>query len=150
MNEVKQIMTNRGKSFLKKLLDSRNVIAEHAADFVTNGSKILTLGRSRVVYEALKLASAQNKHFHVYVTESTLDNNGINMVEDLKKINIDSTLILDAAIGYIMEKIDFVFCGNYHIIYLFQIDFFYYIIYKNIHYIHSFYYYLLHENINRG
>lgn len=112
MQEVKKIMTNRGQSFLKKLLGSRDVIARHADDFVTDGCRILTIGKSRVVYEALKLAASQNKHFHVYVTMSSIDNEGAQMVDELKKLNIDSTLILDASIGYIMEGIDFVFCGK--------------------------------------
>ncbi|KAL7023160.1 hypothetical protein ACKWTF_012508 [Chironomus riparius] len=111
MDEVKKIMTNRGQTFLKKLLCSRDVIARHAVDFITDGCRILTIGKSRVVYEALKLAASQNKHFHVYVTMSSIDNEGFQMVEDLKTLNIDSTLILDASIGYIMESIDFVFCG---------------------------------------
>lgn len=37
MDEVKSIMLNRGHCFLKKLLDSRNVIAKYAVDFITNG-----------------------------------------------------------------------------------------------------------------
>lgn len=42
---------------------------------------------------------------------SSLDNEGEKMVEDLRALNIESTLVLDSAIGYIMESIDFVFCG---------------------------------------
>lgn len=37
MDEVKKIMLNRGHSFLRKLLDSRNVIAKYAVDFITDG-----------------------------------------------------------------------------------------------------------------
>lgn len=37
MDEVKTIMLNRGHSFLKKLLDSRNVIAKYGVDFITDG-----------------------------------------------------------------------------------------------------------------
>lgn len=33
------------------------------------------------------------------------------MVEELQKSNIEATLIMDSAIGYIMETIDFVFVG---------------------------------------
>jgi translation initiation factor eIF-2B subunit alpha len=49
---------------------------------------------------------------------SSLDNEGEKMVEDLRALNIESTLVLDAAIGYIMESIDFVFCGELLNIYL--------------------------------
>lgn len=37
MDEVKKIMLNRGHSFLRKLLDSRNAIAKYAVDFITDG-----------------------------------------------------------------------------------------------------------------
>jgi translation initiation factor eIF-2B subunit alpha len=112
LDEVKKIMLNRGHSFLRKLLDSRGVIANHAVPFIIDGCRILTHSRSRVVLEALKLGAAQNKHFHVFVTTSSLDSDGEKMVEELKALNIESTLILDASIGYIMESIDFVFCGK--------------------------------------
>lgn len=61
--------------------------------------------------ETLRLAAKQNKHFHVFVTMSSIDNDGEIMVEELKSINVDCTLILDASIGYIMETIDFVLVG---------------------------------------
>lgn len=111
MDEVKKTMHDRGQKFLQKLMDSRSVIAKHAVDFITDGCKIVTIGRSRVVLEALKLAATHNKHFHVYVTMSSIDNGGEKMVKDLNQLNIDSTLILDSSIGYIMENVDFVFCG---------------------------------------
>jgi translation initiation factor eIF-2B subunit alpha len=61
--------------------------------------------------ETLRLAAKQNKHFHVFVTMSSIDNEGEIMVEELRSINIECTLILDASIGYIMETIDFVLVG---------------------------------------
>jgi len=63
------------------------------------------------VLETLQLAAAQNKHFEVFVTMSSIDNEGEKMVEELKALNIEATLILDASIGYIMETIDFVMVG---------------------------------------
>lgn len=57
------------------------------------------------------LASKSNKRFHVYVTDSTLDNNGQLMCTELKNAGIECTLILDSAIGYIMESIDIVMVG---------------------------------------
>lgn len=71
--------------------------------------RILTHSRSRVVLEALKLAANSNKRFHVYVTRG--DNTGAQMVYDLQKAGIECTLILDSAIGYIMETVDMVLVG---------------------------------------
>lgn len=61
--------------------------------------------------ETLILAAKSNKRFHVYVTRSTPDNTGEQMYAELKKEGIECTLILDAAIGYIMESIDIVLVG---------------------------------------
>lgn len=59
----------------------------------------------------LIVAAKSNKHFHVYVTRSSPDNTGEQMCAELKKHGIQCTLILDAAIGYIMESIDIVLVG---------------------------------------
>lgn len=71
----------------------------------------MTHARSRVILETLRLAAANNKHFKVFLTTSSIDNEGEVMAEELRRLNIETTLILDSAIGYIMETIDFVFVG---------------------------------------
>ncbi|CAO1430400.1 unnamed protein product [Diamesa hyperborea] len=111
MDEIKKIMLNRGQIFLKKLLASRNVISKFAMPFISDGCRILTHSRSRVVLETLQLAAAENKHFHVFVTMSSIDNEGETMIQELKAKNIECTLILDSSIGYIMETIDIIMVG---------------------------------------
>lgn len=64
-----------------------------------------------MVLETLILAANSNKRFHVYVTRSSPDNTGEQMCNELQKAGIDCTLILDSAIGYIMENIDIVLVG---------------------------------------
>ena len=72
---------------------------------------ILTHSRSRVVLKLLKAAANQKRRFNVFVTESTPDKSGHEMHEQLKEAGIPSTVILDGAVGYIMEKVDFVLVG---------------------------------------
>lgn len=72
---------------------------------------MLTLARSRAVLATLIKAAESHKRFHVYVTKSAPDNTGDEMCKELKKAGIESTLILDSAIGYIMESIDIVLVG---------------------------------------
>lgn len=67
--------------------------------------------RSRAVLATLIVAASSNKRFHVYVTSSTADKRGEHMYADLKEAGIECTLILDSAIGYIMESIDIVLVG---------------------------------------
>lgn len=73
--------------------------------------RVLTHARSRAVLETLILAAKSNKRFHVFVTRSSLDGTGEQMCAELKNEGIQCTLVLDAAIGYIMESIDIVLVG---------------------------------------
>ncbi|XP_020817734.1 translation initiation factor eIF-2B subunit alpha [Drosophila serrata] len=111
MEECRQIMLHRGKIFLTKLLNSRQVIAHQAQRFISDGCRILTHSRSRVVLKALITASQNKKSFHVYVTQGGTGNPGEEMVRELEAAGIDCTLILDSATGYVMESVDFVMVG---------------------------------------
>lgn len=112
MEECKQIMLHRGKIFLEKLLQSRSTIAHQALQFVTDGCRILTHSRSRVVLQALIDAHTKsNKQFQVFVTHGGPDNAGDQMVAELEKVGIDAILILDSAVGYVMESVDLVMVG---------------------------------------
>ncbi|XP_052866550.1 translation initiation factor eIF-2B subunit alpha [Anopheles cruzii] len=111
MDEVRDIMLTRGKMFLTKLLESRNVIAKQAITFINDGCRILTHARSRTVREALILAAQRNKRFHVFITQSAPDHHGKQMADELEKAGIDCTIILDTAVGYVMETVDMVLVG---------------------------------------
>ncbi|KAK0182863.1 hypothetical protein PV327_000952 [Microctonus hyperodae] len=109
--ECKRIMLHRGKLFYEQLVAARGKIAKLANNFFTDGCKILTHSRSRVVLLAMKEAMENNKIFHVYVTHSAPNNAGKEMYEDLKKLGVPCTLILDSAVGYILEQVDMVMIG---------------------------------------
>ncbi|XP_065074207.1 translation initiation factor eIF2B subunit alpha [Ochlerotatus camptorhynchus] len=111
MDEVREIMLSRGKSFLAKLLESRNVVAKQATSFISDGCRILTHARSRTVRDTLILAAKMNKRFHVFVTQSFPDKEGEQMQKELEAEGIDCTMILDSAVGYVMETVDMVFVG---------------------------------------
>ncbi|ERL94012.1 hypothetical protein D910_11296 [Dendroctonus ponderosae] len=109
--ECKQIMLHRGNLFLNKLGEARGKIVKFASKFIADGSKILTHSRSRVVLQTFCHAFKLGKKFEVFVTQSGPDNSGIQMHNELRAYGIRSTLILDSAIGYVMEQIDFIMIG---------------------------------------
>ncbi|XP_071577498.1 translation initiation factor eIF2B subunit alpha isoform X2 [Temnothorax nylanderi] len=109
--ECKGIMLERGKVFYEKLVAARGKVAKVAAHFITDGSTILTHSKSRVVLQAMKEAAASNKIFEVYVTSTSPDNNGEEMCQSLTKLGISCTVILDSAVGYVMERVDMVMVG---------------------------------------
>ncbi|KFW65125.1 Translation initiation factor eIF-2B subunit alpha, partial [Pygoscelis adeliae] len=116
-SKCKEIMIERGEIFLRKVSLSRNKIAKLCHPFIRDGARILTHAYSRVVLRVLEAAVESKKRFSVYVTESQPDQAGqvlINlqkMAKALRKLNIPVTVILDAAVGYIMEKVDLVLVG---------------------------------------
>ncbi|KAK7792070.1 hypothetical protein R5R35_007102 [Gryllus longicercus] len=109
--ECKTIMLQRGEFFLKKLGLSRGKIAKLANNFIVDGSRILTHSKSRVVLQAMQEAANANKRFEVFVTTSSPDSSGVEMYHELEKASIPCTLILDSAIGYVMEQVDMVMVG---------------------------------------
>ncbi|NXJ42352.1 EI2BA factor, partial [Ciconia maguari] len=116
-SKCKEIMIERGEIFLRKVSLSRNKIAKLCHPFIRDGARILTHAYSRVVLRVLEAAVESKKRFSVYVTESQPDQAGqvlINlqkMAKALRKLKIPVTVILDAAVGYIMEKVDLVLVG---------------------------------------
>ncbi|XP_065218097.1 translation initiation factor eIF2B subunit alpha [Planococcus citri] len=109
--ECKKVMLERGKVFMKKLLNAKGKIAKLASSFIADGSKILVHSKSRVVLKAMQHAVSLHKHFQVFVTNSSLDNSGEEMARELEKCGIHCTVILDSAVGYIMEQVDMVMVG---------------------------------------
>ncbi|CAK1579203.1 unnamed protein product [Parnassius mnemosyne] len=109
--ECEQIMLQRGHIFFETLLEARGKVAKQALPFISDGCKILTHSKSRVVLQAMLEAAKANKRFHVYVTMSGPDNSGVLMHKQLVAGGVDATLILDAAVGYIMEQVDIVMLG---------------------------------------
>ncbi|NWW73279.1 EI2BA factor, partial [Climacteris rufus] len=119
-SKCKEIMIERGEIFLTKVSLSRNKIAKLCHPFIRDGARILTHAYSRVVLRVLEAAVESKKRFSVYVTESQPDQAGQSkhvllnrqkMAKALRKLNIPVTVILDAAVGYIMEKVDLVLVG---------------------------------------
>ncbi|XP_070572144.1 translation initiation factor eIF2B subunit alpha-like [Ptychodera flava] len=109
--ECKKILIERGELFLSKVAKARQKIARLGNPFIQDGCTILTHSFSRVVLSVLEEAAASKKRFNVYVTESCPDKSGYIMANKLKEAGIPVTVILDAAAGYVMEKVDMVLVG---------------------------------------
>ncbi|XP_023680354.1 translation initiation factor eIF2B subunit alpha isoform X2 [Paramormyrops kingsleyae] len=111
LSQCKKVMVERGELFLKKISLSRSKVAKLCHTFIKDGAKILTHSSSRVVLRVLQNAAADKKRFTVYVTESQPDSAGQKMADTLRKLNVPVTVVLDAAVGYIMEKVDLIIVG---------------------------------------
>ncbi|CAB3402129.1 unnamed protein product [Caenorhabditis bovis] len=101
----------RGCSFIERVSRSRSLISKYSRPFFRNNINILTHSYSKVILEAMRDAQSSGVKFHVWVTESQPDASGKRMFEELKKLGIQTTLILDSCVGYIMERMQMVVVG---------------------------------------
>eukprot|EP00126_Sphaerothecum_destruens_P005936 Sdes_comp19125_c0_seq1m9840 len=107
----KQTLIARGIDFAASASASKSKIAKLSYAFIRDGATILTHSYSRVVIKILLEAAAKNRRFKVYVTESQPDCSGLKTAQLLQKVGIPVTVVLDAAVGFVMEKVDFVIVG---------------------------------------
>ncbi|XP_062502663.1 translation initiation factor eIF-2B subunit alpha-like isoform X2 [Corticium candelabrum] len=110
-NDCKQLLVERGQLYLQKAAQARQKIGKLGVPFIRDGATILIHSRSRVVLTLLKEAASYNKHCTVFVTESCPDRSGLIMQKALQDAGIRAYVIVDAAVGYIMERIDLVMFG---------------------------------------
>lgn len=102
----RQLMKERGATFLARLQESCQKIAQVSQPFLGDGCLVLMHGSSTVVTAALSLAS-RTKDIRVLVTRSS----GPNVVKQLEAENIGVTVIEDLAVGANMHKVDCVMLG---------------------------------------
>lgn len=108
----RQEVLERGERFAGISLAARDRIAHVAADFIQEGMTVLTHGWSRVVASVL-LEAAETKHFDIIFLEGRPDAAGAKAAKAYAshKSNIPTKVVLDSAMGYIMETVDIVLVG---------------------------------------
>ncbi|KAI6191858.1 EIF-2B GDP-GTP exchange factor subunit alpha [Aphelenchoides bicaudatus] len=102
---------HRGSQFIRRISQSKALISKFATPFVQHNAKLLTHSYSKIVLSALLEAKNRGHVFQVFVTESAPDFSGRKMHAALTEHGIDSTLVLDGAVGYLMERVDSVLLG---------------------------------------
>eukprot|EP00127_Corallochytrium_limacisporum_P001437 Clim_evm59s55 gene=Clim_evmTU59s55 len=109
--QYRRALEQRGEVFMTKAKNARKKVAKMAVPFIRDGAKILVHSRSRMVLTLLTSAAKDNRRFEVYITEARPDFVGLSMAKDLSKAGIPVTIILDAAVGCMMQKVDLVVVG---------------------------------------
>lgn len=109
-DQCRQEILERGKRFAGISLAARDRIATMSHEFIRDGQTVLTHGWSRVV-AALLLKAAETKQFDVIILEGRPDATGAKAASFYTNAGIQTTLILDSAMGYITETVDIVLVG---------------------------------------
>mmetsp|Transcript_1062 Transcript_1062/g.2324 ORF Transcript_1062/g.2324 Transcript_1062/m.2324 type:complete len:388 (-) Transcript_1062:885-2048(-) len=102
----------RGQKFAGMSMLARDRICTLADDFIQEGQTVLTHGWSRVVSSIL-LKAAETKHFDIIFLEGRPDAAGARAATEYANhpTQIPTTVVLDAAVGHVMERVDVVLVG---------------------------------------
>ncbi|OLY84828.1 Translation initiation factor eIF-2B subunit alpha [Smittium mucronatum] len=111
LDKCRRLLIESGEGLVQKASQCREIISNLSSSFIRDNMVILVHSHSRVVMGALHLAAKQNVRFSVYITESRPDCSGLKTAQELQELGIPCKVILDASIGYIMEKVDLVLVG---------------------------------------
>lgn len=110
--ECKNQVLERGERFAGISLAARDRIAELGQEFIQDGQIVLVHGRSRVVSALLiKAATLYHKHFEIILLEGRPDAGGTKVAKEFTDAGIPCTIVLDSAMGYVMERVDLVVVG---------------------------------------
>jgi ribose 1,5-bisphosphate isomerase len=111
VGRLAEIVTDVSQKFLKSLEESKMKIAEIGAKRIREGSVILTHCHSSTVTYMLIKAWEQGKKFEVYCTETRPFFQGRMTAKALVESGVKTTLIVDSAARFFMNKIDMVVVG---------------------------------------
>ena len=101
----------RGEFFTSLSASSRSRIAASVCPFIEPGHRLLVHGFSRVVMAALRECHSQGVHFSVVTTEARPYCDGYRVARELTAMGVHTTVILDSAVAYALERIDVVLVG---------------------------------------
>ncbi|KAL4369738.1 hypothetical protein GQ457_05G035460 [Hibiscus cannabinus] len=110
-NSARSRLIERAEKFGEISCKARRIIAMLCQDFIFDGCTILVHGFSRVVFEVLKTAAQNKKHFRVFCTEGRPDRTGLRLSNELAKLDVPVKLLIDSAVAYTMDEVDMVLVG---------------------------------------
>ncbi|QLG74772.1 hypothetical protein HG535_0H00980 [Zygotorulaspora mrakii] len=107
----KQHLIENGQLFVSRAKKTRDKVAQIGVDFISDDDIILIHGFSRAVYSLLKYAAEKFIRFRCVVTESRPTTQGKQLYTLLQEKGIPVTMIVDSAVGSIINQVDKVFVG---------------------------------------
>ena len=111
VKELVELVSQVSGNFLERLKQSKEKIALVGSKRVTGGSKVLTHCHSSTVTNMLRRAKEDGKTFEVVCTESRPVFQGRITAREMLEAGIETTMIVDSAVRYFMNKVDLVVVG---------------------------------------
>jgi ribose 1,5-bisphosphate isomerase len=111
VKELSKTVQQCSRQFLKNLKDSKEKIAEIGAKRIKDDTIILTHCHSSTVTYLLDKAKQQGKNFQIIVTETRPVFQGRITAQEMLKLGIKTTLIVDSAARHFMNQVDLAIVG---------------------------------------
>ncbi|BFZ62560.1 translation initiation factor eIF-2B subunit alpha [Saitoella coloradoensis] len=108
---AKEDLISHGRAFVQNARSARHTIAELGSQFIHDDAQILVHSYSRSVTAVLLAAARKHVRFTVYVTEARPTGSGIVAARVLEDAGVPVCVVLDSAVGYVMDKVDLVLVG---------------------------------------
>jgi len=110
-NEYREKVKVNADRFIKRSKNALMTIGKLGANRVRDGDKVLTHCNSKAAIAVMAEAWAQGKRFEVFATESRPWRQGVLTANDLARLGIPVTMIIDSAVRYVMKDMDLVLVG---------------------------------------
>ncbi len=109
--ELADLVRQISSKFLRNLETSKERIAEIGSKRIQSSSRILTHCHSSTVTYLFEKAKKEGKQFEVICTETRPLFQGRITAQELLDLGIKTTMIVDSAVRFFMNKVDFVMVG---------------------------------------
>jgi ribose 1,5-bisphosphate isomerase len=109
--EKRQNLIARAEEFIQWVETAREKIGEIGARRIKRNSTIMTHCNSSAALSIIKTAHSLGKNVEVIATESRPRLQGHLTVKELSEAGIPATLIVDSAVRYFIEDVDYVIVG---------------------------------------
>ena len=109
--ELTDLVHQVSSKFLQNLETSKERIAEIGSKRIRSSSRILTHCHSSTVTHLLERAKKEGKRFEVICTETRPLFQGRITAKELLDLGIKTTMIIDSAVRFFMNKVDLVIVG---------------------------------------
>jgi ribose 1,5-bisphosphate isomerase len=111
VKKLAETVASASQQFLQDLEHSKEKIAETGARRIRNRSVILTHCHSSTITYLLRRAKQEGKSFEIICTETRPVFQGKTTARDMLDLGVKTTLIIDSAARFFMNKVDLVIVG---------------------------------------
>jgi translation initiation factor 2B subunit (eIF-2B alpha/beta/delta family) len=109
--EFRAAVQDASKEFIQRIDREALLIAYHLLAVVQGGNVVLTISRSSTLLDSFRWIHTQGRVFRVLCAESLPGGEGVRLVDELRKYEIDAELFRDDDLDWQLRRADVVLVG---------------------------------------